>query len=516
MRFCPFCSADNADEATHCGACARRLPPPPKRRADPTRGPTAPAAAPDVRRPSTPPPRASTGAAMPAPHARSVELPHVGPAGVRRPRQPSPPPPPGTPERRGAGALRARDGADAGPEDGRAGGRADAAGEGGRADAAGEGGRADGGGETRAPSVPDPPPTRVTAADLAAAPKPIQLDPVPDVPDGGVWSAARYAVAFARARWQRRRAVKQLQQDIRAETAALDELLGVLGKQVRAMGIDNRALRAENAAIDAAEAKRAKADRALAELANREAEERARFAEISAEREDKVREAQERLEKAQAELAALEAQRRTLRDQRKQIERQQKANLKAADDRDAQAAKAASAEERAGLRRAAEDLRRDAADLDPQRQDIERRLAALERPIEQAAGKVAVLEQELDAARASLNDAREGHRHRLAEIEAEQGRRNRELAQAEAEIQRRLVTLGTIVNLHRIDAPEFAGLYERIDKLRSAIGAKSTEIDRLLAEREAYDRASLIRGTVAIGAGVVVLITVIALLAWLL
>src|SRR5215813_6605258 len=27
MRFCPFCAAENQDEATHCSACARKLPP---------------------------------------------------------------------------------------------------------------------------------------------------------------------------------------------------------------------------------------------------------------------------------------------------------------------------------------------------------------------------------------------------------------------------------------------------------------------------------------------------------
>src|SRR5690606_16155732 len=119
---------------------------------------------------------------------------------------------------------------------------------------------------------------------------------------------------------------------------------------------------------------------------------------------------------------------------------------------------------------------------------------------------------ELDAARRSLSDAREGHRHRLAELEAEHGRKSRELSQAEAEIQRRMVTLGTLINLNRIEGPEFAELYARIDALRGAIGARSTEIDRLGAEREAYDKGSLTRGFVVLGCGLVVLITLIVIL----
>ena len=193
-----------------------------------------------------------------------------------------------------------------------------------------------------------------------------------------------------------------------------------------------------------------------------------------------------------------------------QSHRSQKQLIKSAEDREAQANKTDADDQRRVLRQSANDFRRDAAALDPERQDIERRLSALEKPITQSAAKVEALKIELDSARRGLADVREGHRHRLAEIEAEQGRKSRELAQAEAEIQRRLVTLGTLVNLNRIDLPEFVELYERIDGLRGAIGRRSTEIDRLTAERQAYDRQSLVRGVVSLGLGGIVLITIVA------
>jgi hypothetical protein len=80
------------------------------------------------------------------------------------------------------------------------------------------------------------------------------------------------------------------------------------------------------------------------------------------------------------------------------------------------------------------------------------------------------------------------------------------------------VTLGTLLNLHRVEGPEHADLaelYERIDRLRGAIGARTAEIDRLVAERAAYDRASLVRGWTALAGGVVALVTVIAILLWI-
>jgi hypothetical protein len=507
MRFCPFCSAENADESTHCSSCARRLPALPRRRTEASQPNIVAADRPAPRRAtSTPAPRASTGTVMPAPHSRPASLPHVGPAAQRRQPSPDSPPPRGTPERRKT------DGEPAMLSSHRAAGES-------APRAASEPPpmpRPESTGRIKEPTLPEPPPTRVTAGEeIAGAFHPPKLDPIPDVPESGLIPAARYAVTFLRARWQRRSAIKALNDDIRTETASLDSVLGALGKQVRSLELDNRALASENAAIDAAEGKRAKAETASAELANREAEENAKFGDISSEREAKVSEAEARLEKAEREHGAFEAQRRGLREKRKQVETRQKGLLKAAEDRESQAGKAQLGDERMSFRRAAEDLRRDAAALDPERQDIERRFTALERPLSQALAKVDALKQELDSAKRSLNDAREGHRHRLAEIEAEQGRKSRELAQADAEVQRRLVTLGTLVNLHRIERPEFKDLYARIDKLRGAIGAQSTEIDRLTAERDAYDKASLVRGLVVLGGGVVGFITFIVILVWI-
>src|SRR6185503_621328 len=167
---------------------------------------------------------------------------------------------------------------------------------------------------------------------------------------------------------------------------------------------------------------------------------------------------------------------------------------------------------RQDLRRGAEQHRKEAAALEPERQDIDRKLASMERPISEATARLDAAKAELDAAKRSLADAREGHTHRLAELDAEQKRKAREIAQAEAEIARRLVTLGTLVNLNRIEDPRFEELYQRIDRLRGAITARTTEIERLTAEREAYDRGTLVRGVATIGGALVLMIALVAVL----
>ncbi|HTR49315.1 MAG TPA: hypothetical protein VMJ10_01330 [Kofleriaceae bacterium] len=551
MRFCPFCSAENADELAVCQACGRRLPPLPPRRAGSNKGPptgivlppraTSPSTAPPARRTGTtaPPPIPSAAASPPPPPAEPAPMAHAellnaispGPAAERRepppaePRIPadrrrsdarasqpppitipapvpvpaSPPPsPPPPPPPRAASPVH-----DTAPtptvtiEPERA---------------------------STATSLDGPPPTRIQRSDADRPFAPPKVLAVPEIPEPGLVNAARYAYIFARARWQRRGAIKQLAVEIKQDTEALDQVLGALGQAARGARVEGRVFSAENSAIDAAEERIAALRRELGDVEGRKAEETSKFVDVERERNEKLSEAERQVDEAQRELSQLEGQRRSLRDKRKELERRQRAHLKAAEDQDRQAGSQQMGDQRQELRRAAEDHRREAAALEPERQDIDRKLAGLERPINEAAAKLDAAKAELDAAKRSLNDAREGHTHRNAELDAEQKRKQREIGLAESEIARRLVTLGTLVNLNRIDPASqrqsgslhpgdrsFAELYERIDRLRGAITARTTEIEKLTAEREAYDRGTLVRGVVVIGGAFVALIALIAI-----
>ena len=616
MRFCPFCSAENADELAVCQACGRRLPPLPPRRAGSKGQPTgiqlpprAPSAAPPpipagARKPNptVPPPIPSSGAhavphapvAVPssgaqtapsqtAPSAAPVVAPSPAsmvtptapmtaapagpmvaresapalppppapdeaparqqlldalsppPAAERRPASPSQPPPVGGPERRRT--------------DSKAPPLSPTAFAGTRPNSPSQpppiARRASPsqpppvtnlappprpptfGSETATPTsmspppafeasklreIGEPPPTRIHRADATDRPfTPPKVLPVPEIPEPGLVNAARYAYFFWRARWQRRGAIKQLGVEIKQDTEALDQVLGALGRAARGANVEGRVFSAENAAISDAEARIAALQKEHGEAEGRKAEENSKFVDVERERNEKLAEAERMVEEGQRELAHLEAQRRAERDKRKDLERRQKAHLKAAEDHDKQAAASQMGDQRTELRRTAEGHRREAAALEPERQELDRRLASLERPISEATAKLDAAKAELDAAKRSLNDAREGHTHRLAELDAEQKRKAREVALAESEIQRRLVTLGTLVNLNRIEDPRFGELYERIDRLRGAITARTTEIEKLTAEREAYDRGTLVRGVATIGGAFLALIALIVI-----
>ncbi|MBA3501245.1 MAG: hypothetical protein H0T65_12780, partial [Deltaproteobacteria bacterium] len=328
----------------------------------------------------------------------------------------------------------------------------------------------------------------------------------------GLISAAKYSVRFWQAKIQRRGAIKTLGGDIKQDTEALDQVLGALGRAARGAKVDGRVFSAENHAISSAEERAFMLGQEHGDVDGRKAEENSKFLDVEKERNQKLDEAQRAVDETQKELAQLEGQRRMLRDKRKELERRQKAYLKGAEDAERQAGNAQMGDQRQDLRRSAEQFRKEAGLLDPERQDSDRKLGALERPFNEATARLDAAKAELDAAKRSLADAREGHNHRLAELDAEQKRKSREIGLAEGEIARRLVTLGTLVNLNRIEDPQFHELYHRIDRLRGAITARTTEIEKLTAEREAYDRGTMVRGYATIGGAFVAFIALIVIL----
>jgi hypothetical protein len=595
MRFCPFCSAENADDQAACVSCGRRLPPLPPRRAGSKGPPTGISLPPRPASPTNTPPPVPVrgkGSTVPPPIPVAATPP---PATIQRESAPALPPPPDynpaaqslldaiTPgpaaerrpppspderiigDRRGANPkplttpppvlTRPKTASVPPPIPGSGPHRAPSSGPGALL-----------GSPDRAPSSPfaadtaptaapvdfattpaapaysttpaapayniepksaleisssratptgvEPPPTRIHRPEaLVDRPfTPPKVSPVPAIPEPNLINAAKYAYKFGIARWQRRGAIKQLGTEIKQDTEALDQVLGALGRAARGAHVEGRVFSAENAAITAAEERVSNLNRESNDVDGRKLDENSKYVDVERERNEKLVDAERMVEEAHKELQQLEAQRRSLRDKRKELERRQKAFLKNADDHDRQAGAAPLGDQRQELRRAAEGHRKEAAALEPEKQDIDRRLASLERPISEATARLDAAKAELDAAKRSLADAREGHTHRLAELDAEQKRKAREVALAEAEIQRRLVTLGTLVNLNRIEDPQFAELYQRIDRLRGAITARTTEIEKLTAEREAYDRGTLVRGIATIGGALVALIALIGIL----
>jgi hypothetical protein len=359
------------------------------------------------------------------------------------------------------------------------------------------------------PAMP-PEPTMTVVSPPGRPPPGVDVAPLPEVPDGGVVHYARYAVSFARARWSRRKAIRALRGELHGLVDSLDRELGTIGELARADKLDLRVLDDENRAIDGAEHRRAVAERALADVAAKTADENTRFDATEKDLEAKLGAAETAAETAAAELVKLEDERSARRARKRELEKRQRYYVKGAERREAQAAKAPMGEGRTALRRSAEDMRADAARLEPEREDLERKLAAGEAPLAQATGRADAARADRDALRRTLEDSRTGHVHRVAELDAERAHNGREAVDARAEIRRRMITLGTIANLNRVPTPNLSPAFARVDALRASMGEKEADIERLTAERGRYDRGALTRGAVVLGGALAVLITAVS------
>src|SRR5262249_6225071 len=156
----------------------------------------------------------------------------------------------------------------------------------------------------------------------------------------------------------------------------------------------------------------------------------------------------------------------------------------------------------------ADDMRGDAARLEPERVELDQKLAALEEPLAAATERHDGARADLAAARKAEEDAGAGHRHRRAELEAESAHQGRTRVDAEAEVERRLVTLGTLLNLNRVAGPDLDPLYAQVDEKKASIATREAEGERLRGERDHIDRGALVRGGAVIGGALVLLIAV--------
>ena len=202
------------------------------------------------------------------------------------------------------------------------------------------------------PTGVTPPVTRVQMSEDRPFTPP-RVNPIPEIPEPGLYNAARYSVRFVRARFQRRAAIKTLQNEIKQDTEALDQVLGALGKMARSARIDGRVFSAENNAINAAEERMGVLGKEHGDVDGRKAEENSRFVDVERERNAKLSEAERMVDEVGKELAQLEGQRRSMRDKRKELERRQRAYLKSAEDNDKQAGTAQMGDSRGELRRSA-------------------------------------------------------------------------------------------------------------------------------------------------------------------
>jgi len=134
------------------------------------------------------------------------------------------------------------------------------------------------------------------------------------------------------------------------------------------------------------------------------------------------------------------------------------------------------------------------------------KVSALSEPIAKLSEELALARGELDGRRRAMRDAAERHEKTLAELAADRARCEKECESADREMSRRFVSIGTMINLNRVEHARLTPIYARIDALKALITEKETTLERLDLDRRSFDQKAVQKGLVVLGGATVAML----------
>jgi hypothetical protein len=369
----------------------------------------------------------------------------------------------------------------------------------------------------------------VSAADADESVVDESLPPMPAPPGPGLMPAVTYLLPLGKAVWARMKAQNTIKEQLHADQRFLDDALHDLGRAAWSEPQRPGELREELERADEDDLRRREADKEVAQLDMSIATERERWV-------DDERSRKEDIALREAEVSRLEgdlAERRRAQRIEDKVFQTVAARLAAVEKkRDQLIAKAAHAEtmppEKGGgahtaanLRKEAEDLQREIDGIGPDCNEADARVRALDAPILELEQNLGAAREGLTQAQAGLVAARQANADTNQTLEGARARNEEIKTTAEKGIRLRLVSTGTLLNLHRLDVPQYraklAPIYARLDELKQVATNREARIAALDAERRDFDRPAMQRGVIVVGSALgvflLVLVVVIVLVA---
>jgi chromosome segregation ATPase len=362
-----------------------------------------------------------------------------------------------------------------------------------------------------------------------------QLPPQPA--SHGPLDSLRYAVTVLRGIYLRRTRIARLRRtNVEAQTR-LDDVLRELGRAARTEKLQLAGLAEEMQATDAAQERKARAEAERAEYQRVRDAEQQKLEQFASEKLREIADCKAELTAREAERKGKLSERRALTDQLARFDAQLKSIGRQVQSKQAELIKKVTTVDapteptgdeaasgavvsaaigdsaRLRLETEIETLQQSATALDEPREAAQDKLRQLEAPIAELLLSIDTLRERGETLRRELETAQRESAAEQRTLEAEADKRANEIHSASREISQRLSTLGTLVNLKRVDSPLFAPLYQQVDGLKLEMAQRDTQIQGLSAEAEAYDRSALHKGLVAaalLAAGLVALLVVLA------
>ena len=345
----------------------------------------------------------------------------------------------------------------------------------------------------------------------APVPPFLKLPPMPTPPAlQSAWASVKYLPPLLRAWWARVWAQRTLSALVFADQRALDGVLKELGRAAREAGVDAPQVAEEMKRVQAEEARRLKAEGDAQAALDGVVREQERWRADEGDRRAQIAQKESEIVSAEALLKERENQRKVHVLSHGQLESQLRAAERRAVQADAKAQKldVLPEDKGGGLKPAAaarlesEAAQKEAVSIQPLRDQAQERITALDGPIAEAEDKLAFLSKELELIKHDLADALAAHTRSIKQLEKDKQLADEEREGAEREMSQRFITVGTILNLNRIEGERFVPLYARIDELRQTLASRDAVMQRLKAERQSYDRPSLQKGLMTIGIAV--------------
>lgn len=351
-------------------------------------------------------------------------------------------------------------------------------------------------------------PLSITAARLSPA-----LPPIPAAPSSsGIVDTLRYLGVVVRGVLSRRSEKLRVRERLVGMQRSLDGLLQQLGRAAFDERLQTPALAEEMRLSAQAEERRLRALQQADQISERVTSETQRDRTAEGEQ----REASTRLSQEAAHLDSdLQQRAGRRRELLAEVARIDATLRRLARTAEAAAAKARTQAQNPEVASAAAaqatSARGQAEALMPTREQTVAQAEALEGPIAALTQQIGEVRSELSLRQTELQRLAADQSRRQQQSESDLALCRAECQAAERELQQRMMTIGTLVNLTRPAGGRYQALYQQVDELKAGLTDGEAALARLSTESALYDQQAVQRGLLYLGGGALLVSVLLAL-----
>lgn len=329
----------------------------------------------------------------------------------------------------------------------------------------------------------------------------VALPQIPAAPETrSILAAVIYLWPVSQGIWSRRREGARIRKNLVTVQQSLDGLLLQLGKVAFEENAASPPLLDEMTLLKQAEERRDRAIKQTTHLMEVRSAEEQRRAALEADQRQTIAALTRQAEGLDNELRQLADQRRQQLAEIARIDAELRRLQRAAEQADGRARKAQEAQAASQARAQADSARGQAEALLPQREGAAQQARTLDEPIQALTQQLGGVRSELGLRQKELLRQQEEKARLLQALDADIRLSQAERAAAEDEMQQRLMTVGTLVNLYRSTGARYQPLYQQVDEIRAQLAAYEATLARLQTESMSYDRQAVQKGLLVLGA----------------